>query len=271
MIARQQLSRLAISIVIYRPDAQLLAQTVASVLTSAAQIPDCSTRLVLVSNDDGSAGARIVAETSPSAEVLHLSGHGNVGYGAGHNMALHAVESDFHLILNPDVVVDTQALAAAVDFMRHHPDVVMLSPDARCPTTSGRLFLCRRMPRWSVLFARGFVPARFRRRLRPALDHYEMRDVLGDTLLWDPPLVSGCFMLARTHALREIRGFDERYFLYFEDYDLSLRLRSQGRIVWHPSVRIWHSGGGAAKKGLRHQWMFVRSALRFRKKWGLPL
>lgn len=76
-------------------------------------------------------------------------------------------------------------------------------------------------------------------------------------------IVSGCFMLFRTDALKALGGFDERYFLYFEDFDLSLRAQKLGRVVYYPGVRIQHYGGGAGRKGWRHIKMFLRSALTF--------
>lgn len=59
-------------------------------------------------------------------------------------------------------------------------------------------------------------------------------------------------MLCRTDALRAVGGFDERYFLHFEDLDLSVRLHAQGRVVSDPGVTIVHHGGNSAKRGLAH-------------------
>jgi GT2 family glycosyltransferase len=64
-------------------------------------------------------------------------------------------------------------------------------------------------------------------------------------------------------VLKRLGGFDPRYFLYFEDFDLSLRTPQHARIAYVPSVRIVHHGGGAARKGLRHVRLFLTSAIRF--------
>ena len=87
-----------------------------------------------------------------------------------------------------------------------------------------------------------------------------MRDVIGESFLPGVPLASGCFMLARTHLFIQARGFDPRYFMYFEDYDLSLRI---GRVAYVPQARIVHHGGNASAKGLRHRAWFLASAWRF--------
>jgi len=76
-------------------------------------------------------------------------------------------------------------------------------------------------------------------------------------------LASGCFMLARTAELQSVGGFSDDYFLYFEDFDLSIRLVSCGRLVFDPAVQIIHHGGYAASKGLQHVKYFIRSGITF--------
>ena len=90
-----------------------------------------------------------------------------------------------------------------------------------------------------------------------------MRDVCSGAQVVEVPLASGCFMLLRRAALQRVGGFSEAYFLYFEDFDLSLRLAGEGRLLFDPAVRIVHHGGYAAGKGLRHVWLFARSGRRF--------
>ena len=60
----------------------------------------------------------------------------------------------------------------------------------------------------------------------------------------DIPITSGCFMLLRSESLIEIGGFDERYFLYFEDFDLSLRLGKKGKLAYLPSQCVFNTVGG---------------------------
>jgi GT2 family glycosyltransferase len=90
-----------------------------------------------------------------------------------------------------------------------------------------------------------------------------MRDLPEQEPSTDIPIISGCFMLFRTAALRSVGGFDEHYFLYFEDFDLCLRVHAEGTLAYLPSMHIVHLGGNSARKGLRHIVMFARSGLRF--------
>ena len=75
-------------------------------------------------------------------------------------------------------------------------------------------------------------------------------------------------MLFRTDVLKRLGGFDERYFMYFEDFDICMRMNGIAGIAYVPSICITHSGGNAARKGGRHIAMFVTSAVRFFSRWG---
>jgi GT2 family glycosyltransferase len=197
-----------------------------------------------------------------------LRGHGNIGYGRGHNLAIERVTSDYHLVLNPDIDIEPDALTTAIHFLGEHLDVGLLSPCIENGT--GELeYLCRRYPTVLDLFARGLLSTRLRERLAVRLARYEMRDCINRwDVVWDPLIVSGCFMLFRTDALKKVGGFDARYFLYFEDYDLCLRVSHVTRIVYAPAVRVVHHGGGAARKGKAHIRMFAISAFKFFNRFG---
>ncbi len=196
-----------------------------------------------------------------------LSNHGNIGYGAGHNLALDNAKSDFHLVLNPDVLLEKDALLHACEFMVSHPEVGLLTPAAQ-DRDGYRQYLCKRYPTLLDLLLRGFAPGFLKRFFQKRLHDYELRDKVGNRVLWDVPIVSGCFMLFRHLALLRLGGFSPAYFMYFEDFDISLRAAKIVRTVYVPSVRITHFGGHAAHKGWRHIALFSRSAVAFFKTHG---
>lgn len=262
-----------ISIVCYASNEVLIKKTLASVLRASA-LP-LSKQLVgaieIVLVDNGPAYVereRIEAVTgygrglAVDGVALSIQGDGaNVGFGVGHNLTFSS-ESDFHLVLNPDVEMAPDALSAALEFMIINPDCGIVAP-AICDRNGGREYLCKRYPTVFDLLIRGFAPSWLRRLFWRRLAKYEMRDMISDYVVWDPPIVSGCFMLMRSSVLEKIGGFDPRYFLYFEDFDLSLRASKVARLAYVPSVKIVHHGGYAARKGLRHIYLFVRSAITF--------
>ena len=199
--------------------------------------------------------------------VSAINSSANTGFGAGHNVAIAKEESTYHLVLNPDAVMERDALARAIRFMEGNPAVGMLVPRVLSPGGKPS-YLCKRYPSVLDLLLRGFAPRGVQQRFRRRLDHYEMRDVTRSETAMNIPIASGCFMFFRTEVLKRLGGFDERYFLYFEDFDLSMRMKQIAPIAYVPSVCITHGGGNAARKGHRHIAMFVTSAVRFFSRWG---
>lgn len=277
---RDRSARLAISIVLYHVDWASLEQTLISLNRAITYAKtDNSLRfaaLLIVDNDSATLmPAQLLAKLTQcrGSEAINLlsviTGHGNVGYGQGHNLALahSGTAVDYHLILNPDVILAEDALSQALHFMRQHPDAGLLAP-AVIDGQNQRQFLCKRYPSVMDLLLRGFAPIRLRRLFRQRLAHYEMRDKINTNVVWDVPIISGCFMFCRRSLLCRLGGFEPQFFLYFEDFDLSLRAAKLARTVYVAEVRITHFGGEAARKGWRHIVLFGRSAITFFKRHG---
>jgi GT2 family glycosyltransferase len=262
---------LSVGVVVYHSDLPLLARTLRSLATAvdAARIEGLLDAVAVSVVDNGSTDAAALDETAraslpPERGIITdiRRGQGNVGYGRGHNIALEGSAADYHLILNPDAIVEPDAIAEALRFLRANPDIGLLTPEVR-GATGERQYLCRRYPSVLVLFLRGFAPGWIKRPFQPLLDRYELRDQMDTDVLRDVPLASGCFMFARRDELAAVAGFSTDYFLYFEDYDLSMRMRRRSRIAYVKRVHIVHHGGDAAKKGKTHVRLFLASALRF--------
>ena len=257
------LSSLSISIVVYRFDGAELLANLQSLRTACDQVSTSTTSLTLIDNSESSELAdalKNVAQSSGWQHATVVSGHGNVGYGAGHNLAINATLAAAHLVLNPDVEMDQGALRHGLRTLAQ-PGTALVGAVGR-DADGAPGYLSKRMPSIGVFYLRGFAPAWLKARFEQRLAHYEYHDLPTDCTS-EVTLVSGAFMLCRTQALRAVNGFDERYFLHFEDLDLSLRLAEVGRVVSDPAVTLIHHGGNAAKKGAGHLKLFLRSALRF--------
>ncbi len=273
----QQPVLLTVSIVIFYSAQDLLQRTLRSVYRSAHAARSAGSlggiRLYLVNNTpDPGYREQInqLVERWPHHQdcpLVYREPADNRGFGAGNNSVLSLLDSDYHLVLNPDVELAEDALALGLQRMASEPDIVLLSPGVWGPDGE-REYLCKQYPSVLVLLLRGFAPALLRRAFRQRLEAYEMRAACSTDDVVSVPLASGCFMLLRTAALRRVGGFGEGYFLYFEDFDLSIRLSSQGRVAFDPQVRIVHHGGYAARKGWHHRALFVRSALHFFREHG---
>lgn len=205
--------------------------------------------------------AQLVAQQHAAVSLRVEHNNQNTGFGSGHNRALRSSSERYLLILNPDVELATGALREALLFLDSRSDVAAVNP--YCERSDGsREYLCKRYPNVLDLVLRGLPFTALRDRFAARLAHYEYgeRDAHVPA---EVQLLSGACLLCRQRSFAAVGGFNERYFMYFEDFDLSLRLASQGRVMYLPGMRIVHHGGFAAKKGLRHILWFVRSAARF--------
>ena len=272
---------LTVSIVTYRPDLALLERTLRALAASLAMAHSegllRAANVALIDNTGSRTSAGAVIKLGQAmfehSEVTmsYLHGHANIGYGAAHNLVMHGGSTHYHLVLNPDVELAPDALTVALRYLEDHADIGVLAP-ATFREDGSREYACKRYPSVLDLTLRGFGPGTVRKLFRARLERYEMRDVMGkagvEKVISPVPVMSGSFMLARRKAIEATGGFDPGFFLYFEDFDWSVRLNRVAGSACVPSVRIVHHGGGAAKKGARHVGYFAKSAVRFFNKHG---
>lgn len=260
---------LSIATVLYRSgDAQLQRfrdSLVASVQRLRAARPVARVSLTVVDNaaaEDGDRFSRLFTRLPGIDTLRFIQPDHNLGYGKAHNLCMHQ-GGDFHLILNPDVYLSAEALLAGIDYLHTHPATGMVTPYGE-NDRGEPLFLSKRYPTVLDFLLRGFVPLAVRQHFRQRLAHYEMhREYLANQPSDAVEIASGCCMLLRTSLLHKLHGFSEDYFLYFEDFDLSVRLREQAVITFVPQMKIVHDGGHAARKGWWHIQQFSRSGFRF--------
>jgi len=263
---------MTISIVIYRTPIELIIRCLTSIFQAIRYYKDVESSLdveIYIINN-GSECLDIELRKSEIYELLRLmgcvtqiiEGHGNIGYGAAHNLTLEKGLGDFQILMNPDVRLAQDSIMRGVQFLRSNPDTIAISP-SQLTSEGERLPLSKRYPSVFDLFLRGFGLDWLKNQFRSRLNNYEMKDLDIHSPTKDVPLISGCYMLCRRSALRQVAGFDERYFLYFEDFDLSLRLGLIGKLAIVPGMSIEHDGGESAKKGLKHIFLFLHSAYKF--------
>jgi len=266
---------LGISIVTYHADPVLLAELLHSLERAVALLRarnhETTVALTLIDNSDTAIQLHsLCARLDPAITTSIISPGRNLGYGRAHNLAITTAIAPYHLILNPDVLLDEEVLLQGLDYLDAHPDLAALSPDA--VDGGGRqLYLCKTYPALLDLLLRGFAPAWLQQRFARRLQRYECRALVDAQQPAAVDLISGCFMLCRTALLQQVGGFDSRFFLYFEDFALSLALGKLGRLVYNPACRIVHYGGHAGRKGLRHVGYFASSALKFFNRHGWKL
>ena len=261
-------NHLSVSIVWYLSPVQELAMALVALAAAIERSEIRSASISLIDNSEdgeldlGSFDGILQDLEEVNCRLTVIRGSGNAGYGAGNNLVINSTKSRYLLIMNPDVLVDIDSIFVGISFLENHPDIAVVCPHA-VNECGDKQYLCKRYPSVLDFFLRGFTPNAVRSLFTKRLSLFEMRDLAEDTPSSDIPIVSGCFMLCRAEPIMRVGGFDQRYFLYFEDFDLSLRLNQHYRLAYHPDMKIIHRGGNTSEKGLRHIAMFIKSAITF--------
>lgn len=200
--------------------------------------------------------------------VSYLRADSNRGYGAGHNVALRKVldSAEFHFVLNPDICFGPDELRTMVRFMRSDPAIGQLMPRIVYPDGSLQ-YLCKLLPTPADLFLRRFAVGPLKTLLKNRTERFEFRQSDYETVL-DIPYLSGCFMLFRISALREVGLFDERFFMYPEDIDITRRMHACFRTVYYPEATVVHDHARESYKNLRALRIHTSNMIRYFNKWG---
>ncbi len=190
----------------------------------------------------------------------------NIGYGAGHNIALRKSIKEaipYHLVVNPDISLNSDIFKEMLDYLNTNQDVGLLMP--KVLNTDGSLqYLCKLLPTPMDLLLRRFLPAScFRNRQ----NRFEMRNS-GYHQIMEVPYLSGCFMLLRTEILEKTGLFDERFFLYPEDIDLTRRIYTHYKTIFYPHVHVVHKHEKGSYKSLKMMLIHVYNMMKYFNKWG---
>lgn len=202
------------------------------------------------------------------ATVAYHHAGSNLGYGKGHNLALLlSPPADFHLIINPDIVMTPDVLPQMLAHLQQHPDIGLLAPKLLHPDGSIQR-LNRRSPTVLDLVLRRLPRCLITSRMQRRIWFHEMQDV-GYGQACDVFSMSGAFMLCRRTVLEQVGGFDPHYFMYFEDFDLCNRVRGAGfRTVYYPTVAVVHRWERASARQINMTLAHIRSMIHFFNTWG---
>lgn len=200
-------------------------------------------------------------------DVTYVFNDINLGYGRGHNIALRQTLYDkmspIHIVMNADVHLEPEIIDNIVAYMCQHTDVAMLMPKVYYPNNKIQ-YLCRLLPTPIDLFGRRFLPKRFMRR---RVERLEMRHTDYNKII-EVPHISGCFMTIRTEVLEKSGLFDERFFLYLEDVDLTRRISKWGKTIFYPKVHIVHKHNRGSYSSFKLLMRHITSAYKYFRKWG---
>lgn len=245
-------------VVLYKNDLTMLQKTIQSILRTSRM-----DKVFLIDNSPSDELKILVADSR--FEYIHNPN--NPGFGASHNLAIKkAMElgSKYHFIVNPDIFFTDDVIAPMVEYMANDTTIGMMMPQVlnldgtvqNLPKLlpSPLSILWRKIKKPNVVY-------------KKFINQYELRQV-PSSMIYNAPILSGCFTLLNLEAIKKVGSYDDTYFMYFEDWDLSRRMHRYYKTIYFPSVSVVHEYESGANKNPKLFKIFVNSAITYFNKWG---
>ena len=197
--------------------------------------------IFIVDNMSSDGSPEMVERHFPSVNLIRSPG--NIGFGRANNLVKPFVQTPYILFLNPDTIVPKAVITKMIDFIDQHPNVALLGCRMRNPDGKPQELGLQWFPSPTKEFIRSLLVTdrnlRFFKIFLPYID--------PDISQFVKKLYGGC-LLARRHAMDGVGWFDERYFMYCEDVDLSYQIKKKGWDIYYlAEAEIIHVGGGASQ------------------------
>ncbi|MDB6087310.1 MAG: putative glycosyltransferase [Gammaproteobacteria bacterium] len=245
------------SIVTYKTDAREVEQALRQFLAIPLKVHLC-----IIDNSP----TPVTLPKTADPRISYYFANSNLGYGRAHNIALRASRgrARYNLVMNTDITYSPDVVTRLVDFMDAHPEAGLAGPKVLYPDGSLQ-HVCRLLPTPANMFLRRFLPR---------TSWTERADALYELRWWDHecvaniPYFQGSFMLLRTQLCNRLEGFDERFFLYGEDIDLTRRIYGVAQALYVPDVKITHEYRRFSNRSLLGTWYGIQNNCRYFNKWG---
>jgi GT2 family glycosyltransferase len=250
--------KITASIVLYKNDIEMLNKTIGSFLNIKSRV-----HLYLI--DNSPTDELKVLKTEDWITYIHNPS--NPGFGEAHNIAMIksiGSNSSYHFIVNPDIYFKNDVIFEMVEYMRNDLSIGMIMPQIL--NLDGTIQnLPKLLPSPINILLR--IIKRPREYYNKFIEVYELRNV-PQQLIYNTPILSGCFTLLNIKAIKEIGMYDENYFMYFEDWDLSRRMHQKYKTIYYPLVSVYHGYDSGANKSFKLFKIFIQSAFTYFNKWG---
>ena len=198
--------------------------------------------------------------------IVYLFQNNNLGFGKAHNIGIAKSINegfDYHLILNPDIEFETGVLEELSNYLSFHPNCGMITP--KIFYKNGDLqYLCKKIPNAFEMFGKrlpfNFIQKKINKNLE--LHEFDYNQILN------VPYLSGCFMLCRVTSFIKAGLFDERYFMYMEDLDLTRSFHKHYETIFYPKVKVIHGYRSESRVNKKLLRALIISAVKYFNKYG---
>ena len=254
-------TKISACIVLYKNNFNQLNQAIHSFLNTELNVT-----LFLVDNSPSDSLKKLCTDN----RIIYLHNPSNPGFGTSHNIAIlrsFEMQSNYHIILNPDIYFSPSTLENILEFMEKNKDIGHVMPKVLYPNEEFQ-YLCKTNPTFLDLFARGFLPRFLKNIIKKRLDKFTYKGADFNNVIYDVPYLSGCFMFFRSSTLNKVGFFDDKFFMYLEDADITRRFLEISRTAYFPGATVYHHYAGLTHKNWKYKWITIKSAFIYFSKWG---
>lgn len=242
---------LTIDIVIVNWNSDTFLRACIAALIEVESVGDVEYRIVVVDNASLDGSADELPRTAPALRLRR--NRSNVGFGRACNQGAALGSAPVILFLNPDTQVEPDSLGIALRALLARPETGIVGAQLRDETGTVHRS-CARRPTAFSLIGQDLQLHRLLPRIVPShflwdWDHAESRPV---------DQVMGAFLMIRRPLFEALGGFDERFFVYYDDVDLCARARDAGYEVRHVAeAKVWHRGQGTTERAKAHRLFYI--------------
>ena len=239
--------KLTASIVIYNEDPKILKHAIDSFLKL-----NFEKELIIIDNSPSNTLESMF--NTYNKVVTYIFSGKNIGFGSGHNLAFSkfSIISDIHIIINPDIYFDGTEMNAFLTWFKQEPKISLAIPLVLNPDGSTQNIV-RNIP----------TPlSMIKRRLHLNSDEIKIKK----NTIKKIPFAHGCFLVFKSSIFKNLKGFDERFFMYMEDVDIFLRAKKYGDTVINTNYIIYHEYRKGSSKNFKLLWWHIISAVKFFRK-----
>lgn len=252
---------ISLAIVTYN-NSKIIENTVRSVL---AGIPsEYPYKLYIIDNNSQDNTIDLIRKIEGNIEIIELGI--NKGFGYGHNKVLDILNSKYHFIVNPDIEIEnSNQIKKMIEYLEKNQEVGMLSPLILSPDYSIQ-YLCKTNPTVFDMFIRRISPNLFKQRQ----ERYVMKHTSYNEIM-QLDYASGSFMVFKTEIYKKMNGFDDSFFMYLEDADITRRVNQVSKAIFYPEARVIHAWERSSHKSIKFAKITMKSMITYFNKWGWKL
>ena len=203
-------------------------------------IPQDNCEIIVVDNNSQDNSVDIINDKFPHIKLIKLPK--NVGFGSGNNAGAKVAKGEFIFLLNTDTILESNILPHLIELMSENPDIGVIGPKLLFPDGSFQISFS---PEISL---KGEFAAR---KLHKNAENKNKLHIIEQDFqnIQEVDIVVGAAFFIRADLFNLLGGFDEKFFMYFEESDLCQRVRNKGyKVLYTPYVSLIHIRGYSVKK-----------------------